>query len=118
MHELKDTLKALGVTWANEYGDYIKGAAEDVAAFYGQIAGVAATAAIEGDEDALKLIRLAGYSMLTAHRCELAKKNRATVQRGIRLLVDVVSVVAAAATGNAAGAIGAAVNRVIPKPRG
>jgi hypothetical protein len=116
MSDIKDTLKQLGVTWANEYGDYIKGAAEDVSAFYGQIASVSAVAAIEGDKDALKLIRLAGYSMLSAHRCELSRKNRATVQRGIRLLVNVVGTLALAASGNVPAAVAGVVDRVIPKP--
>lgn len=117
MSAIKDTLTTLGITWANEYGEYIKGAADDIAEFYGQIAGIAAAAAIEGDEDALKMIRLAGYSMLTAHKCELSKRNRATVQRGLRLFIDTVSVIAIAASGNVAAGVATAVDRAVPKPK-
>lgn len=117
MTDIKDTLRDLGITWANEYGEYIKGAADDIAAFYGQIAGVAAVAAIEGDEDALQMIRLAGYSMLTAHKCELSKRNRATVQRGLRLFIDTISVIAIAASGNVAAGVATAVDRAVPKPK-
>lgn len=117
MKEIEDTLRQLGVTWANEYGDYIKGAADDIAAFYSSIAGAAAASALAGDQDALRMLRLAGYSMLAAHRCELSRRNRATVQRGIRILVDVVGVVANALAGNLAGAVGTAVDRAVDRAR-
>ncbi len=117
MSAIKDTLTGLGITWANEYGEYIKGAAEDIADFYGQIAGIAAVAAVEGDEDALEMISLAGYSMLTAHKCELSRRNRATVQRGIRLFINTVSVIAIAASGNVAAGVATVVDRALPQPQ-
>ena len=117
MSSIKDTLTGLGVTWAQEYGEYIKGASEDVAEFYGQIAAIAATAALEDDEDAMEMIRLAGYSMLTLHRCELSKRNRATVQRGIRLFINTVSVIALAASGNVVAGVAVAVDSVVPNSK-
>jgi hypothetical protein len=117
MSAIKDTLTGLGITWAQEYAEYIKGSVDDLAEFYGSIAGIAAQAVIEDDQDALQMIRLAGYSMLTAHKCELSKRNRATVQRGIRLFINTVSVIALAASGNVAAGVTIAIDKAIPAPK-
>lgn len=109
--QLKEQVRKLAESWAKEYSGVLTGAAEEVSRFFQATAALAAQNAIEGDEEALRLLRLAGYSMVTHYKLELKQAHRATVQRGIRLLIDAVSVVVAAATGSITSAVGKIVSK-------
>ena len=105
VEELKSLLKGLGAEWASQYGDLVTGSATDLAAFYGQVASAAAASALEGDEDALALLKVASHSILLTHRVRLERKNREVFERSVGLLVGAVRVVATAATTTIAGEV-------------
>lgn len=104
--DLKSLLRDLGAQWATEYADLVKGSASDLAAFYGQVASAAAASALEGDEDALALLKLASHSILLTHRVRIERKNRETFERSVGLLVGAVRVIATVATTTIAGEVG------------
>jgi hypothetical protein len=111
--DLKTLLKGLGAEWASEYGDLLRGSATDLAAFYGQVASAAAASTIEGDEDALRMLKLASYSILLTHRIRVERKNREVWERGVGLLINAVRVVATAATTSIAGEVSDLVDSLV-----
>lgn len=113
--QLKDSIRALGVEWATEYGELIKGSATDLTNFYTQVATVAAASALEDDKDALALLKVASHSILLTHRCRVQKQNRAAFQRGVSLLINVVQVFATVAGNAIVGGVANAVDALVPE---
>lgn len=89
---IKAHLEALAKTWADEYGEIVGGASADVRAFFQETASLAAQLAVEGDHDALKLLRVASWATLKNHRLQVVAQNRAVLEQGVRLLIDAAAV--------------------------